>query len=276
MLTVAPFNDIALLVLLLSLAGGVTGFLAGLLGVGGGAILVPVLYELFTALNVDEAVRMHMVLGTSLAVIVPTTLRSFANHNAKGAVDTAVLRRLAPYVAAGVVIGVIAAKGASHLALKWVWVVAGSFMAVKMAIGRDDWRLAARLPQSKGVEAVSVLIGILSALMSIGGGMFIVTLLTLFGVPILSAVATSSGFGPVISIPGVIGFAFAGLGVNGRPPYSLGYVNVLAAALIIPASMIAVPYGVRIAHAIPKRKLEITFAVFLVCVVARFLWTLMA
>ena len=232
------------------------------------------LYELFTYFGVDEAVRMHMVLGTSLAVIVPTALRSFAGHYAKGAVDMAAWRRLAPWVAFGVVLGVLTAKYSSTAGLKWIWMAAGATIALKFALGRDDWRLGDALPQSKGLEAVAVLIGIVSALMSIGGGMFIVSLLTLYAFPIHAAVATSAGFGPVISIPGTLGFIWAGWDASGRPPYSLGFINVPAALLIMPTSMLAVPFGVKAAHALPKRKLEIAFAVFLTCVVARFLWTL--
>lgn len=265
---------VATLILALAAGGMATGFLAGLLGVGGGAFLVPVLYELFTRFGVDESVRMHMVLGTSLAIIVPTALRSFAGHRAKGAVDMATWQRLAPWVAAGVVLGVLTARFSSTAGLKWVWIIAGSFMAIKFALGRDDFRLADRLPNSKSIELTALLIGLVSALMSIGGGMFIVTLLTLFGTPIHTAVATSAGFGPVIAIPGTLGFMWAGWGVPLRPPYSLGYVNVPAALLIIPTSMLAVPLGVKAAHALPKRKLELAFATFLFCVVARFLWSL--
>ncbi len=268
-------SDLIFLALALSSAGLLTGFLAGLLGVGGGAILVPVLYELFTFLKVDESVRMHMVLGTSLAVIVPTALRSFQGHYKRGAVDMDIWRRLAPWVGAGVVLGVLTARGASAVALKWVWVIAGSLIALKMAFGREDWTLANKLPSSRGIELTALLIGVVSALMSIGGGMFIVALLTLYGMPILQAVATSSGFGPVISIPGALGFMWAGAGVPGRPPYSIGYVNVAAALVVIPTSIIAVPWGVRTAHGLSKRKLEIAFAVFLACVVARFLWSLL-
>lgn len=267
-------SALAVLILLLTLAGGATGFLAGLLGVGGGAFLVPILYELFSHFGVAESVRMHMVLGTSLAVIVPTALRSFSGHYAKGAVDMAAWRRLAPWVALGVIAGVLIAKVSSTAGLKWIWIAAGSFVGLKFALGRDDWRLGEGLPKARALEAVAALIGVVSALMSIGGGMFIVSLLTLYGYPIHSAVATSAGFGPVIAVPGTLGFIWAGWGVPLRPPYSLGYVNVPAALLIMPASMLAVPWGVRAAHALPKRKLEIAFAVFLACVVARFLWSL--
>lgn len=258
----------------LTAAGLVTGFLAGLLGVGGGAVLVPVLYELFRAFGVDDAVRMHMVLGTSLAVIVPTSIRSALGHYRKGALDIAVVRRLGPWVALGTVLGVLLAKHADTTLLKWIWVVAGSLMALKMALGRDDWRLGPALPASKGVETTALGIGLVSALMSIGGGMFIVSMLSLYSFPIHNAVATSSGFGPIISIPGALGFMWAGLDVPGRPPFSLGYVNVLGAALIIPASLVAVPLGVRVAHSIPRRRLELAFAVFLACVALRFAWSL--
>ncbi|MGQ0673608.1 MAG: sulfite exporter TauE/SafE family protein [Hyphomicrobium sp.] len=262
------------LVLALAAAGLVTGFLAGLLGVGGGAILVPVLYEVFRLTGVEESVRMHMVLGTSLAVIVPTSLRSAAGHHAKGAIDAGTVRRLAPWVALGVGAGVLLASAASAAILKGVWVVAGSLMAVKMIAGRDDWRLGAALPASRGVEVAAFAIGIVSALLSIGGGMFVVSLLTLYAMPIHAAVATSSAFGPVISIPGMLGFVWAGWEAAGRPAYSLGYVNLLAAALIIPTSLLAVPFGVRVAHAIPKRSLELAFGIFLAIVALRFLASL--
>ncbi|MGE0053509.1 MAG: sulfite exporter TauE/SafE family protein [Hyphomicrobium sp.] len=265
---------IAILIAGLAGAGFATGFLAGLLGVGGGAFLVPVLYELFSHYGVDESVRMHMVLGTSLAVIVPTSLRSFSGHYAKGAVDMDIWRRMAPWVAAGVVLGVLTAKLSSTAGLKWVWIVSGTVIAMKFAIGRDDWRLGQQIPKSKGVEAAALIIGLISALMSIGGGMFIVSLLTLYGVPIHRAVATSAGFGPVIAVPGTLGFMLAGWGVPLRPPYSIGYVNIPAALLIMPTSMYAVPLGVKAAHALSKRKLEIAFAVFLFCVVGRFLYSL--
>jgi uncharacterized protein len=258
------------------LAGGLaTGFLAGLLGVGGGAVLVPVLYEIFSYAGVDDAVRMHMVLGTSLAIIVPTSLRSAYGHWSKGAMDVSVVQRLGPWVALGVVAGVLIAKSVDASALKWVWVIAGSAMAVKMALGRDDWRLGDHLPASKALEATSVGIGILSALLSIGGGMFVVSLLMLYAMPIHAAVATSAGFGAIISIPGAIGFGIAGLDVPQRPPFSVGYVNWLAALVVFPASLLAVPWGVHVAHAIPRRTLELVFAAFLACVALRFLWALL-
>lgn len=270
-ITVASFGVLALALLV---AGLSVGFLSGLLGVGGGGVLVPVLYETFSALEVDPEIRMHMALGTSLAVIVPTSLRSFAAHWAKGAVDKQALRRIGPWIVVGVGLGVLFADRASGTALKWVWVVFGSLIAAKMAFGREDWRLGDDLPKPPRLELYSVAVGLVSVLMSIGGAAFIVSMLTLYGRSILQAVATSSGVGPLIAIPGVVGLAWAGWGHAGLPPLSLGYVNVLGAALIIPASVLAAPWGVRLAHGISRRKLELAFAAFLAVVVLRFLVSL--
>ena len=269
-LAIAP-GEIAMLVLALVAGGLVTGFLAGLLGIGGGGVLVPVLYETFTALDVPEHIRMHMVLGTSFAVIVPTAWRSYRGHLAKGAVDTNVLRRLGPYAVGGVLVGIAFVSVASGAALKWVWIVCATFLGLKMALGRDDWRLGDELPKGWLSEAVAFSIGLVSALMSIGGGMFFVTFLTLYGTPLLTSVATSSGFGPMIAVPGLLGYVWAGWGAVGAPPLSAGYVSLLGAALIIPAGVFAAPWGVRAAHGISKRKLELAFAAFLGVIALRLL-----
>lgn len=264
-------GDLVWLVLALVVAGIATGFLAGLLGIGGGGVLVPVLFETFTFLDVPDSIRMHMVLGTSFAVIVPTAISSFRGHLKKGAVDTAVLRRLAPFVVAGVLSGIVLVSSVSGAALKWVWIVCGSFLAIKMALGREDWRLADDVPNNGLVRLAAFLIGLISTLMSIGGGMFLVSLFTLCGWSILKAVATSSGFGPFIAVPGLIGYVWAGWGNPELPPMTLGFVSVLGAAIIIPASVLAAPLGVRVAHGISRRKLELAFAAFLAFVAVRLL-----
>lgn len=265
---------LALMAAALVIGGAATGFLAGLLGIGGGAILVPIIYEAFALLGVDEAIRMQMVLGTVLGIIAPTAVRSFHAHYARGAVDTSVLWRLGPWVVVGVIVGVLVAKGASSRALQGIWAVCGSLMALKMAFGRDEWRLGNALPKGWASEIVGFLIGVFSALMSIGGGAFMTTFLTLYGRPILPAVATSSGFGPIIAIPGVIGFIWAGQDVAGLPAFSWGYVNLLAVALVIPSSLLTAPIGVRVAHAFSRRQLELAFAAFLGVVALRFLLNL--
>jgi len=270
-----PAGEVALLVAALLAAGLVAGFLAGLLGIGGGGVLVPVLYEIFRILDVDASVRMHLALGTTLAVILPTALKSFAGHRAKGAVDIDLLKRVAPFVVAGVVVGVLIAKVSSGATLKWVWAIAAGLVALKMALGREDWRLGDHLPPRPWPEIGAGAVGLLSTLMSIGGATFVVPMLTLYGFAILPAVATASGVGPMIALPGVLGYAWAGWGVEGLPPFSVGYVNLLGFAIIAPVSVYAAPFGVRLAHNIPRRKLELAFAAFLAAVSARFLYDLL-
>lgn len=264
-------GELAWLVVALLAAGLITGFLAGLLGIGGGGVLVPILYETFTFLHVPDDIRMHMVLGTSFAVIVPTAIQSFRAHRAKGAVDEGVLKRLAPYVIGGVLAGIALVSSVSGVALKWVWIVCAGFLSLKMALGREDWRLANDVPDNWLVRFAAFAIGLVSTLMSIGGGMFLVTLFTLCGWSILKAVATSSGFGPLIAIPGLLGYVWAGWGNPELPPVSLGFVSVLGAAIIIPMSVLTAPLGVRVAHGISRRKLELAFAAFLFTVAMRLL-----
>lgn len=258
----------------LSVAGIAAGFLSGLFGIGGGSVLVPVLYMAMTAAGVPEDVRMQVTLGTSFAVIGPTGLRSFLSHRARNAVDMAVLKRLALPVFFGVVVGVALASVASSATLRWVWVVAAVVMSLKLALGRDDWRLAEALPASRTIEATAFAIGMLSALMSIGGGLFMVSLLMVFGFPVLAAVATSSGFGPLIAVTGLIGYVWAGWNAAGLPPGSLGYVNIPAALVMLPTSLACAPLGVRAAHGLPQRSLELAFAAFLALVALKFLYSL--
>jgi uncharacterized membrane protein YfcA len=267
---------LGLLALALVGAGLVTGFFAGLLGIGGGGVLVPVLYEAFTVLGVDDAIRMHMAVGTSLAVILPTSLKSFSAHRAQGAVDGALLVRLAGPVVFGVVLGVAVAGASPSAVLKWVWAVFASVMACKLFFGKDHWRLGGEIPRSPLVELYGVFVGLISTLMSIGGGAYITTLMMLYGRPIHQAVGTSSGFGPMIAIPGMLGFMWAGWGAAASAPAgSVGYVSLLGAALIIPASVFAAPLGARLAHGISRRRLELAFGAFLSVIAIRYFVSLL-
>ena len=269
-----PPGELAALAGALLAAGFATGFLAGLLGIGGGGILVPVLYELFGALGVDESVRMHLAVGTSLAVIVPTSLRSFAGHRARGAVDMEIVRSMALAVVAGVALGAVLARYSNAAVLKGIWVVAASIVSLKLFLGRQDWRLGDAIPGQPVRALYGGFVGLVSTLMSIGGGVFITALMTFYGHPMQRAVATSSAFGPIIAIPGALGFVWAGWAAPGRPPGSLGYVSLLGALLIVPTSVLAAPLGVRLAHGVSRRTLELAFATFLVLVGARFLFSL--
>jgi uncharacterized protein len=232
------------------------------------------LYEAFRLLGIDEAVRMHLATGTGLAIIAPTTLRSFLAHRARGVADLAFLRRMAVPVVLGVTLGALVARYSGGDALKWVWVVIGTVMATRMLAGRDDWRLGADIPRSLAVEVYGVALGLVSMLMSVGGGAWIVMLMTLYGRGIHQAVATASGFGPLIAVSGMLGFIWAGWGAAGLPPGSVGYVSVIGALLAIPTGLLGAPIGARLSHGLSKRALEMAFAIFMMLVVARFLASL--
>lgn len=270
-----PMGEVAWLLALMLFGGLIMGVLAGLLGIGGGGILVPILYEIFQVVGVDEAVLMHMCVGTSLAIIMPTSLRSFFSHKSKGAVDVEIVRTMALPVVAGVVIGALVASYSSTTILTAIWAGAATMMSFKMYFGRENWKLGNDIPGNPWRALYGVFIGAISTLMSIGGGAFVTLMMTLYGRPIHQAVGTSSGFGPMIAIPGTLGFIWAGWGAAGTPPGSLGYVSLLSALIIVPVSVFAAPLGVRLAHGISRRKLELAFATFLAIIAVRFFWTLL-
>lgn len=257
------------------LAGGlVMGTLAGLLGIGGGGILVPILFEAFGVIGVDMAIRMHLCIGTSLAVMIPTSLRSFRSHYKKGAVDMSVIRSMFLPVLAGVGIGSLIVSSVNADMLTAIWIVCASLMAIKFFLGREDWRLGDTLPGQPFRMVFGIVIGTVATLMSIGGAAFVTTWMTLYKRPIAQAIATSSGFGPMIAVPATLGFIWAGWGAPGLPPGSLGYVSLLGAAVIVPASVLAAPFGVRLAHGVSRRTLELAFAIFLTVISVRLLLTL--
>jgi uncharacterized protein len=270
-----PLNELIFVVLGL-LAGGVaTGLLAGLFGVGGGAIIVPVIYAVFGLMNVPEELRMPLSVGTSLAVIIPTSIQSFRTHKAKGAVDMDLLKLWAVPVILGVLIGSVIARYAPASLFKIVFVGVAMLTATKLFFGSEKWKLGDTLPSGLPMRLYGGLIGVLSSLMGIGGGQLANLFMTVYGTPIHRAIATSSGLGVLISIPGAIGFMIAGWPKMALlPPLSIGYVSLIGLLLIAPTSTFFAPYGARLAHRLPKRQLEIGFGIFLILVSLRFLWSI--
>ena len=276
------YSDVVLLAVSLLAAGAVTGILAGVFGVGGGAVVVPVLYELFRAVGVPEDVRMPLCVGTSLAIIIPTSIRSFNAHRAKGKVDMSILRQWAIPVVAGVAAGSLVARYAPADLFKAVFVAVAGVSAIRLLFGRDSWRLGADLPKGPLMTLYGGIIGLLSALMGIGGGQISNLFMTFYGRPIHQAVATSSGLGVLISIPGALGYVAAGWpkaaeypGVAALQfPLAIGYVSLIGFVLFVPTSIWTAPIGARLAHTLSKRRLEVAFGIFLLVVCARFLWSL--
>lgn len=257
------------------LAGGVAGLLAGLFGIGGGAILVPVFYQVLGIAGVEEGIRMHLAVGTSLAIIVPTSIRSFLSHRAKGAVDMDLLKSFVIAVPSGVLLATLVFASISGRELRLVFAVIAILVGLRLLFNRASWKIGDELPVGPGRFAVGALIGFLSTLMGIGGGVLNNTFMTLFNRPIHQAVATSSGVGVLISIPGFIGSIWAGWGEPGLPAVSTGYVNWIAVALIIPVTLAMAPLGVRLAHGLKKRQLEIGFGLFMFVVAGRFFYSVL-
>ncbi|WP_417429717.1 sulfite exporter TauE/SafE family protein [Kiloniella sp.] len=256
-------TDLLILAAILLATGVVAGLIAGLLGVGGGIVIVPVLYHLFSLIGVDESVRMHTAVGTSLATILVTGFASARSHYAKGAVDTNLLKNWGPAIAIGVLIGVVVGGNIGSEALIAVFAVIALVVAMNMAFRPEGAHISDQLPRSPFKQLIGVFIGGISVLMGIGGGTLSVPILTLFNYPIRKAVATASAIGLIIAVPGFLGYIYYGLGLPGRPDFSLGYVNLIGFALIIPTSGFFAPIGAKIAHAIPPKLLRLSFAFFL-------------
>jgi uncharacterized protein len=272
-----PASELLLLAALIVAAGVVTGVLAGLFGIGGGALIVPVLYEVFRVLGVPDEVRFQLCVGTSIAIIVPTNVLSFRTHFDKGAVMMEVVRTWALPSVVGVAAGSAIAAFAPAAVLKLCFVLIGGLIAGKLLLGRDSWRLADELPGRAAMAAYGALIGLAASLMGISGGSISNMILTLYGKPIHKAVATSAGLGVPITIAGTIGYVLAGLPQQAlMPPLSLGFVSLIGFALMAPVSSLTAPYGARLAHALSKRRLEIAFGCFLLTVCVRFLVSLVA
>ncbi|WP_290698377.1 sulfite exporter TauE/SafE family protein [Amphritea sp.] len=251
------------LALSLMVTGIVAGLMAGLLGVGGGIVIVPVLYHLFTFLGVDETVRMHVAVGTSLATIIPTSIISARSHYLRGSLDRNLLKKLVPGVIVGVVIGAIASGYLNGNILTAVFASIALLVSLNMAFKKEGFSIADGLPGPAGSGLIGAFIGGISALMGIGGGTLSVPILSALRVPMINAVGTGAALGLVISVPGAIGFLINGIGVESRPPLTLGYINLIGLALIVPATMLMAPVGAKLAHAINAKLLKQLFALFL-------------
>jgi uncharacterized membrane protein YfcA len=266
-----PISEIALRAVWIVAAGVLVGILAGLFGIGGGAIIVPVLYEVFRVLGVPEDVRIQACIGTSLAIIVPTTVRSYLGHKKKGSVIPEVVRIWALPAIVGVAIGSVTASFAPAFVFKIAFLVFVSFIAIRMLFGGERWKLGDQLP-GRGMLAIYGLItGLFSSLVGVSGGAISNAVLTLYGRPMHQAVGTSAGVGVPITIAGTIGYMFAGWPHMAQLlPFSVGYVSLVGLVLMAPVSSYTTSYGVRLAHWLPRRKLEIAFGVFLILVALRF------
>lgn len=264
--------ELASLALIVLAGGALTGLLAGLFGIGGGAVIVPVLYEIFRTIGVPDDVRMQLCAGTSLAIIIPTTLRAYLTHRKKGLVIPGVIRVWALPAMLGVALGAYLAAVAPPAVFKIAFVMVTGFIACKMLFATDRWNLGTELPRPAGMAGFGFGIGLAGSLMGASGGSLATIVLTLYGRPIHNAVATASGLGVPITIAATLGYAIAGWShLSVLPPLSIGFVSLIGLVVMAPVSTLTAPYGARLSHALTRRQLEIAFACFALLVAIRFI-----
>lgn len=244
--------------------GALAGLIAGLLGVGGGIVLVPAFFYVFSGLGYGGPELMQVCLATSLATIIVTSARSVLSHHKKRAVEWQILRQWAPGIAVGAIAGVLVVAQLRTPTLQAIFGGLAFTIALYMAFGRAEWRLGEQMPGLRARVALSPLIGFLSVLMGIGGGSFGVPLMTLHNVPIHRAVATAAGFGITIALPSAV--VFLVVPVVGAPPYTLGAVNIPAFLIVISMTLITAPWGAALAHRLNPKPLKRIFAAFLAVV----------
>jgi len=276
-------SELVELAFLLVAVGALSGFLAGVFGIGGGAILVPVFYECFRLAGVPLEVRMPLCIGTSLAIIISTSIRSYRAHYVRGAVDMAIIKQWWLSVLTGVIAGSVTARYAPERLFKIVFVAVAWSAAARLLLARETWKFGDDFPNGPPMKIYGFFVGLLSTLMGIGGGLFSNLLMTFYGRPIHQAVATSSALAVLISIPGALGYVYAGWpaaaqypGVAAlQLPFAIGYVSLIGALLVMPTSLLTAPLGVRAAHAMSKRTLEMAFGCYLFIVGSRFVFSLL-
>lgn len=263
------------LITALAFSGAAIGLLAGLFGIGGGAISVPVFFEVFRFLDYAPEVCMPLAVGTSLAVIIPTSINSARGHYLRGTVNLNLLRVWMLPVLVGVLFGSFIASYSAPWVFQVVFIAVASLNATKLLTGGKGWRIADALPGKGILRVYGTVIGLISALMGIGGGAVSNLVMTLHNVPIHRAVSTSAGVGVLIAIPGAIGYMFAGWRAPGLPADAIGFVSLATLIMTIPTTLLTTRIGVRLAHKLSRHHLETAFGLFLVLVSLRFLYTLL-
>lgn len=258
------------LLIALVAASALAGFAAGLFGIGGGAIIVPVLYLLYTRMGYTDY-AMHVALATSLATIIVTSISSVRAHHRKEKVDWAILKQWAPALAVGAAAGQLTATSLPLNQLIIIFASLGILLSLQLFFGSPNWSFTKRMPRGMVRTSLASLIGYSSTLMGVGGGTYGVTVMTLCGRNMHQAIGTASGFGFFIAIPSVFIAILSGAGLSGRPPFSAGYVDVAAFVLISGITYMLAPVGALLAHQLPARFLKKAFALLLVLIVAQML-----
>jgi len=248
----------------LLITGVIGGLIAGLFGVGGGIVIVPILFWIFTSLNFPNEILMHMAIGSSLATIIPTSISSARAHYHRGSIETDIIKKWAPGIFLGAIIGGLSGKYFSVNELKYLFASIAFLVALNMFF-KEPLRLGNNFPKSRLLNIImSSLIGLVSSLMGVGAGTLGVPALVALSVPIHKAIGTAAALGLFIAVPATLGLAFSGFNIPNRPPMSIGYVNLIAFFIMFPLTVFFAPVGVKLAHRINQKGIKEYFGVFLI------------
>jgi uncharacterized membrane protein YfcA len=268
------FQELLVYFLGLLITGVVGGLIAGLFGVGGGIVIVPILFWIFTSLNFPNEILMHMAIGSSLATIIPTSISSARAHYLKGSMEIDIIKKWGGGIFLGAIIGGLAGKYFSANELKYLFASIAFVVALNMFL-KEPIKLGKSLPKFKIINVIiSSVIGFVSSLMGVGAGTLGVPTLVALSVPIHKAIGTAAALGLFIAIPATIGLAFSGFDVPNRPPMSIGYVNLIAFFIMFPLTVFFAPIGVKFAHRINQRLLKIIFGIFLIFTSVKMLFSI--
>jgi uncharacterized membrane protein YfcA len=257
-------------------AGAFGGLLAGLLGVGGGIVIVPVLDLALGLAGVPSGAALHVAVATSMATIIPTSISSSRSHAKRGSVDLDIVRRWSVPIVAGALAGALLASRVDARMLAAVFGGAALLVALKMVLPLDHVILRETVPGGPAGATIPAVIGAIAAMMGIGGGVLSVPTMTLCGEPMHKAVGTGAALGLWISVPATLGYLLAPAPDAAALPFTIGYVSLLGFAVIAPMSWIVAPFGARLAHALDRRRLSAAFGLFLLVVAARMVYRALA
>ena len=257
-------EDLIVILAVLALSGALAGFLAGLLGIGGGVVMVPVLYLSFQYLGASDTWLMHQAVATSLGIIIPTAFFSARAHNKAGAIVMELVKPWTPWIIFGAVFGAAIASSLQSGQLVLFFAVIATLMGVKLLLPLEGKVASTTLPGKVSGGVIAAFIGSASTLMGIGGATLSVPAMTLFGIPIKKAIGTASLIGLIIAVPATIGYIWQGFGEADILPYSFGFVNLIGVLVVAPVSSVVAPFGARTAHRLPRRTLSVLFGLFLI------------
>jgi uncharacterized protein len=270
MFDLLDISQIISLISVMAVAASISGFMAGLLGVGGGIIMVPALYYAFTVLGYDESTKMHLALGTSLAIIIPTSVMSTRTHMKYEAVDFTLIKSFGLFVAAGVLIGTFLASNLETKKLLLIFSIFSGCVGLFFIFFREKLGATPRNIPNSIKSIIGTIIGFVSVPLGIGGGSLSVPFMRLFGYSIRNAIGTSAAIGFLISVVGAASMSLSGNFFDTvTTPLSLGYVNLPGFLVFVPVTMMMAPLGAKVVHKIDKDLLSKIFGFFLLLISAR-------